>query len=80
METNAWLVRENGREPKNPRDADRGLGWGDLMMNALVSSGSSVCALRPHRMATSGLGRPCSSVRAFNARMAASVTCSQPLP
>ena len=49
-------------------------------MKALVSNGSRLCALRPQRIATNGLGLPSASVRAFNARIAASVTSSQPLP
>ena len=49
-------------------------------MKALVSNGSRLCALRPQRIATSGWGLPSASVRAFNARIAASVTSSQPLP
>ena len=56
METSAWLAREDGWEPKNPRDADRGLGCGEAMMVALVSSGARLCALRPRRIATSGFG------------------------
>ena len=44
-----------------------------------VSSGARDWALRPQRMATSGSGRPCASLRSFNARIAASVICSHPL-
>ena len=80
MEVRAWLARENGLEPKKPRDAESGLGCGDLMMNALVSKGSRLCALRPQRIATSGLGLPSASVRALSALIAASVTSSHPLP
>ena len=80
METSAWLARENGWEPKNPRDADRGLGCGEAMMVALVSSGARLCALRPQRIATSGFGLPSASTRALRARMAASVMVSHPLP
>lgn len=50
------------------------------MMKAFVSNGSNVCALRPQSMATRGLGVPSAFVLAFNARIAASVTGSQPLP
>jgi hypothetical protein len=38
----AWLVRENGRLPKNPRRADNGEGWAELMMTCRSVSISSV--------------------------------------
>ena len=80
MATSAWFARENGRDPKKPREADKGLGCGDSMIAAFVSSGLSVCALRPHRIATKGFGLPSWSVRALRARIASSVICSHPLP
>src|ERR1700758_2452167 len=72
------FVRLNGREPKNPRCADSGDGCTDSMVatreSPAASMGFSVDASRPHRMATSGAGR------AASARIAHSVTTSQPLP
>jgi hypothetical protein len=70
------LARLNGREPKNPRDADSGEGCGDSIATQLpsASTGLSVDASRPHRIATIGCDR------ATKARMAHSVTASQPLP
>ena len=49
------------------------------MIYALVSSGPSVCALRPHRMATKGLMLPSGLRRLLSALIAASVTISYPL-
>ena len=49
------LARLNGREPKNPRLADSGLGCARLDRPAwLPSSGRRLAASRPHRIATSG--------------------------
>ena len=50
----ASLARENGREPKNPRDADNGLGCGLAICGMSPSIGASPCASRPHNTATSG--------------------------
>src|ERR1700761_312767 len=70
------LARLNGRDPKNPRDADSGDGCGDSMATQLPSAsmGLSVDASRPHRIATIGCER------ATSARIAHSVTASHPLP
>ncbi|SHS80604.1 Uncharacterised protein [Mycobacteroides abscessus subsp. abscessus] len=62
-------------EPKKPREADNGDGCTDSMVGTLGPSiGLSVAASRPHRMATKGASR------ATSARIAHSVTISQPLP
>ena len=34
----ASLHLENGREPKKPRSAEKGLGWGDLIITFFPSS------------------------------------------
>src|SRR5216683_1735004 len=68
------LARLNGCEPKNPLLAEYGLGCADSMQPMSPSSGTSVRASRPHKIATSGASR------AARARMACSVTSSQPLP
>ena len=72
--TSSSLARLNGREPKNPLLADSGLGCAEAMIGVSPSSGRSVPASRPHRIATSG------PPRATSARIACSVTASQPLP
>jgi hypothetical protein len=71
----SWLARLNGREPKKPLAAEYGLGCADSTHGTPSSSGTSVRASRPHKIATSG-----ASVRPASARMACSVTCSHPLP
>ena len=70
------LARLNGREPKNPRDAESGDGCADSIVVhcSPVNIGLSVAASRPHSTATNGCAR------ATKARMAHSVTASQPLP
>src|SRR5690625_4528664 len=68
------LARDNGRDPQKPAPAESGLGWGEVMHGVSPSAGCSDCASRPHRIATSGWSR------STRARMAWSVTASQPLP
>ncbi len=68
------MARENGREPKNPRAAESGLGWALAMIGVSPSIGARDWASRPQRIATSGVPR------ATSARMAWSVTASHPLP
>ena len=67
-----------GRDPKNPRCADSGDGCADSIVatreSPAANIGFSVDASRPHKIATSGSGR------AASARIAHSVTASQPLP
>ena len=70
----AALARLNGREPKNPRSADIGLGWAEVIRGVSPSIGARPWASRPQRIATSG------PPRATRARMAASVISSQPFP
>src|SRR5699024_12265930 len=56
----ASLVRENGCEPKNPREADSGDGCGEAMTSVwspVLSSGCSFRAWAPQRMDTSGVPR-----------------------
>ena len=65
----------NGRDPKNPRSADIGLGWALAMIGTSGRAGSSDCASLPHRIATRG-----ASSRSTRPRMAASVMRSQPIP
>ena len=74
--TSNSLARLNGRDPKNPRDADSGEGCGDSIATqfSAANMGLSVDASRPQRIAT--IGRD----RATSARIAHSVTASQPLP
>ena len=72
--TSSSFARLNGFDPKNPLDADRGLGCAEAITGVAPSIGRRVPASRPHRMATSGRSR------ATSARMAVSVTASQPLP
>ena len=50
----AAFARVKGRDPKNPRLADSGLGWADEMIGVLPSRSVAVAASRPHRIATSG--------------------------
>ena len=68
------LARLNGREPKKPRSAEFGLGCADSISGTPSSSGARLRASRPHKIATSGV------CRAASARMACSVTSSQPWP
>ena len=68
------MARENGLEPKNPLCAESGLGCALSMHGCGVSSGLSVRASRPQRIATSGWSL------SARARIACSVTASQPLP
>lgn len=68
------FARENGRDPKNPRDAESGDGCADSMHGTLPSSGFNSCACLPHKIATSGLFRETSCLIAY------SVTASQPFP
>src|SRR5690606_36452498 len=68
------LVRLNGREPKKPFRAESGLGCTDSTHGTEPSSGLSLRALLPHRIATNGL------FRSTSATMARSVISSQPLP
>lgn len=69
----AWLTVLNGREPKNPRRAERGLGCAELTMWACGMNTAADCASLPHNTATS---RCCGL--ASRARNALSVTSSQP--
>ena len=59
--TSAALARLNGREPKNPRSADIGLGWAETIRGVSPSIGARPCASRPHRIATSGPPRATSA-------------------
>src|SRR5256886_3803801 len=72
--SSSWLARLNGFDPKNPLCADNGLGCADSMHGTVPSNGLRLRALRPQRIATSG------PPRAASARIACSVTSSQPLP
>ncbi|KDQ01029.1 hypothetical protein EN35_26030 [Rhodococcus qingshengii] len=66
------FARLNGREPKNPREAESGDGCADSMIGVSPSIGARVAASRPHKIATIG------DDRATKARIACSVTGSQP--
>ena len=70
------FVRENGRLPKNPLDADSGDGCGDSMTTWRLVSMSAFFfrADAPHRMNTT---RSCF---VFTVRSTSSVKVSQPLP
>ena len=68
------MTRLNGREPKKPRYAESGEGCADSTDGIAPSSGFSDWASAPHRIATHG------PPRAASARIARSVTCSQPRP
>src|SRR5215472_5055224 len=48
------LARLNGRDPKNPRSAELGLGWADSISGIPSSSDARLRASRPHKIATSG--------------------------
>ena len=63
--TSSSLARLNGREPKKPERADSGDGWALAMYGTEPSIGTSDCASRPHRIATSG---PPRATRASMAR------------
>ena len=68
------LTRLNGRDPKNPRDADSGRGCTDSTHGTAPSTGLRPCASRPQ--STPRAGRP----GAASTSMARSVTASQPRP
>ena len=68
------MAREKGREPKKPREALSGEGWGEAMTGVEPSIGVRDWAGRPHRIATSG------PPRSTSASMARCVTFSQPQP
>ena len=70
------LTRLNGWDPKNPREADSGDGCTDSTDGVLPSIGLSDWASRPQRIAANG---DPASARATSARIAHSVTSSQPL-
>ena len=55
------FTRENGREPKKPRDAESGDGWADSTHGIGPSIGLSDCASRPHRIAAHGPPRAASA-------------------
>ena len=68
------LTRLNGLDPKKPRSADIGLGCALSTRGTSPSSAVAVCASRPQSTATNGVRR------ATTARIAQSVTASQPRP
>src|SRR5699024_6853987 len=72
----AALVFENGRDPKNPLLAERGLGCGDSIMIFFFLSikAAFFLAAAPHNIKTTGIGLSESFL------IASSVNFSQPFP
>ena len=70
------LILEKGLLPKNPLDADKGLGWADDKIKCclLVISFFLLIALLPHNKKTTG------SVFSLIKEIILSVNISQPLP